>query len=120
MAVDALSPTSIDADGAPRARWYETRAGRLALTLAVLAAVLLVWWGVVKIMKLSALVLPTPYAVAEALVENTLDGSLLKHSGTTLAEIVLGFLLGSALGIVLGTVAALSPLARSMRSRASR
>jgi NitT/TauT family transport system permease protein len=116
MAVETLSAQTDDADAdiVERTRWYATRAGQWALTIAVFVGVLLAWWGVVRVMKLSALVLPTPYAVAEALVENTLDGLLLKHAWTTLAEIVLGFLLGSALGIALGTIAALSPLMRAL------
>ncbi|MEJ0071886.1 MAG: ABC transporter permease subunit [Pseudomonadota bacterium] len=116
MAVVESLPTDTDdeADSIERTPWYGTRSGQMLLTLGVLAGLLLAWWAYVRVTGLSALVLPTPYAVLEALIENTANGLLPQHLWTTLAEIALGFLLGSLLGIALGTLTALSPLMRAL------
>jgi NitT/TauT family transport system permease protein len=94
--------------------WYATRWGRTLLTIAVFIGILFVWWAYVRLRGLSPLVLPTPYAVWDALVENTASGLLVMHMWVTLTEILLGFLLGSVIGIVLGTVTAQSPLMRTI------
>ena len=62
---------------------------------ALLSGLLLGWWLLVRLMDLSPLVLPTPYAVVESLIENTMSGLLLGHMWVTLSEVILGFLLGS-------------------------
>src|ERR1043166_309388 len=99
---------------AARPPWYRTRSGGILLQTLVLAGLLIAWWAYVRAMGLSELVLPTPLSVWHSLVENTLHGLLLGHMWVTLSEIVLGFLLGSALGIFLGTVTAQSPVLRTV------
>lgn len=64
----------------------------IALVLVVLA----LWQGTIWLAGMPHFLLPSPGAVAEALWVNRAE--LLRHSGFTLAEVVLGFLLGSALG----------------------
>nr|WP_275944954.1 ABC transporter permease [Bradyrhizobium sp. dw_411] len=98
----------------PSTPWYSTSLGRSVLALAVFIILLLLWTAYVSIAKLSPLVLPTPYRVWQSLVENTLNGQLPEHSVTTLTEIVLGFLLGSVVGIALGVITARSQLMREM------
>jgi NitT/TauT family transport system permease protein len=94
--------------------WYTTSTGRLLLAILVFAALLVLWTAYVRIVGLSPLVLPTPYAVWQALVENTLNGNLPANTLTTLSEIILGFLLGSLLGIVLGVITSQSELMRAV------
>jgi NitT/TauT family transport system permease protein len=107
--------TAIDGgDTRERAVWYDTHVGQTLLALLVFIAVLTAWWLYVRIMGLSPLVLPTPYQVWDALVENTVSGLLPMHLWVTLSEILLGFLLGSAVGIVLGTITAQSQLMRAL------
>ena len=103
-----------DDEVVPSTPWYSSSLGRGVLAFAVFVVLLLLWTAYVRIAKLSPLVLPTPYAVWQSLVENTLNGQLPEHSVTTLTEIVLGFLLGSLVGIVLGVVTARSQLMREM------
>lgn len=117
--MSAIETTTISTDVDPDeavagVAWYSTGAGRTALTILVFVALLVLWTAYVRIMKLSPLVLPTPYAVWESLVENTLNGHLPQHAWTTLTEIILGFLLGSLLGIVLGIITSQSELMRAM------
>ena len=96
-------PNTADLDEIePTAPWYTTSTGRLLLAILVFVALLVLWTAYVRIVGLSPLVLPTPYAVWQSLVENTLNGSLPANTLTTLSEIILGFLLGSFLGIALG------------------
>jgi NitT/TauT family transport system permease protein len=108
-----LAPVS-EMDAVERPLWYGTKTGQYVLTLTVFAAVLFVWWLIVRVMELSPLVLPTPYAVGESIIENTVSGLLPMHMWVTLSEVLLGFLLGSVIGIVLGTLAAQSPLIRTI------
>lgn len=81
-----------------------------ALIVAVLAAILALWQAVVVIGRFSPLVLPPPVKVAENLALNLANGHLLVHLWVTLQEIVLGFALGSVLGIGIGTLIAHSRL----------
>ena len=82
------------------------------LSLVLLLAVLAAWYGLVQWRRLPPLVLPLPTAVARVLVQNILDGFLWPHLWVTLSEIVLGFVGGSALGVGLGSLVALAPLAQ--------
>jgi len=113
--IEKAALTAVNGDEAVSSTpWYSTSMGRGLLAIAVFVALLLLWTAYVRVAKLSPLVLPTPYAVWQSFVENTLNGQLPAHSLTTLSEIVLGFLLGSVLGIVLGVVTAQSELMRAM------
>jgi NitT/TauT family transport system permease protein len=58
----------------------------------------------------SPLILPTPQAVGQALYDISASGSIIKHLWATLKEIVLGFVLGSVIGLGLGILLARSPL----------
>jgi NitT/TauT family transport system permease protein len=105
-----------DDEDVVRPPWYTTPVGRNSLTILVFIALLALWTAYVRIMGLSSLILPTPYAVWESLVENTMNGLLPMHAWTTLTEIILGFLLGSAVGIALGVITAQSELMRTILS----
>ena len=112
---EAAGATAGEAEGpaAPGARppWYRTPRGEYALVALVFVAFLLLWAGFVKAMGLSNLVLPTPLAVWDALVEGLASGLLWGHLWVTLQEIVLGFLAGSCIGVGIGTLIAHSEIA---------
>jgi NitT/TauT family transport system permease protein len=110
----AAAIVSTESDVSERPVWYLTWLGQSVLTLSVFAAIVFLWGLYVHVMNLSALVLPTPYAVWNSLVENTVSGYLIKHMWVTLSEVLLGFLLGSAIGILLGTITAQSQLMRAI------
>ncbi len=114
--IEKAAPMIVDDEVVPSTPWYSTSLGRGVLAAAVFVAVLVLWTAYVRIAKLSPLVLPTPYAVWQSLIENTVNGQLPEHAVTTLIEIILGFLLGSVVGIVLGVVTAQSELMREMLS----
>jgi NitT/TauT family transport system permease protein len=109
-----LAPVSTEVDAIERPVWYSTRWAQICLTLGVFVGVLFFWWLTVRLLGLSTLVLPTPYEVFDALIEGTVSGVLLMHMWVTLTEVILGFLLGSFIGVALGTIAAQSPLIRTI------
>ena len=113
-AAPEAAPGLPEGAAAPAARppWYRARTGEYGLVVLVFVAFLLVWAGIVEGLGLSSLVLPTPLAVWNALVENLANGLLWGHLWVTLQEIVLGFLAGSCLGVGLGTLVAHSETAR--------
>jgi NitT/TauT family transport system permease protein len=96
----------------PQTPRRQRRGRERLLSLVLLLALLAAWYGLVQWRRLPPLVLPLPTAVARALVQNLLDGFLWPHLWVTLSEILLGFIGGSALGIGLGSLVALAPLAQ--------
>ncbi|PRY25446.1 putative hydroxymethylpyrimidine transport system permease protein [Aliiruegeria haliotis] len=78
--------------------------------LAAAALFLGLWQALVTFAGLPPFILPGPWRVAGALVDNA--GLIAWHAGITLAEVVLGLVLGTALGIATALNLAVSPLAR--------
>ncbi len=77
-----------------------TRLASVSLALALLLA----WeWGA-HALQWSALVLPAPSRVAQAWWQSWANGFFVGHVAQTCLEVVLGWLLGSALGFAAGVV----------------
>ena len=72
--------------------------------------VLLFWEMLVRLTGLPAFILPSPLAVAERFVRALADGSLLRNTGVTLLEIMLGLLSGAFSAILIGYAIAKSRL----------
>src|SRR5262249_19818682 len=77
---------------------------RILLILGVLA----VWELVVRAFAVPAFILPAPSSVFTALYRGIASAIYLDHLWVTLAETLLGFMLGSALAFALGITVALS------------
>lgn len=75
-----------------------------------LAAALLSWWLVSRFAGLPAFILPSPMQVAVRFWKALVDGSLLVDTLTTLMEVLLGLLAGTAGAVVLGYAIARSRL----------
>jgi NitT/TauT family transport system permease protein len=112
MTTAAIAPIETESDDPPV--WYATRLGQALLTITIFVVIIVIWDLYVRLLGLSALVLPSPYQVWLSLVENTLSGRLIDHMWVTLSEVLLGFLLGSVVGVALGTLTAQSPLMRTI------
>jgi len=81
--------------------------GARPLVLVVFVAA---WILYVEIGRLPSYFLPHPFAVAGKFAELALNGTLLKHARATVTEAVLGFALGSAAAICIGTLISRSRL----------
>ena len=77
---------------------------RLLLVLVVLAA----WEGAVRAFKMPAYILPAPSKVCVALYHGIASTLYIRHLWITLIETLLGFVGGSIVALVLGTLIALS------------
>jgi NitT/TauT family transport system permease protein len=80
----------------------------LALRLLLILAFLAVWEGIVVLLAIPAFILPAPSSVFTALYRGFASTLYLDHIWITLAETLLGFLLGSFLAFTFGTAVALS------------
>ena len=77
---------------------------RLVLILGVLA----VWEAVVRLFSIPAFILPAPSSIFLALYRGFASALYIDHMWITLAETLMGFVLGSALAFALGIAVALS------------
>jgi NitT/TauT family transport system permease protein len=85
----------------------------VALSLVVF---LLVWQAVVLIGGYPPFVLPPPVTVAQSFAHAWTDGTMWPHFATTLVEVLLGFVLGSAAAVLAGLLLARSRLAERLLS----
>jgi len=80
------------------------------LTVASTALALLAWELVSRYAGLPAFILPSPARVVSRFWQALTDGSLLLHTGVTLAEVLLGLLSGTLVAVGLGYAVAKSTL----------
>lgn len=78
------------------------------LSLGLLAVALAAWELLIRLRDLPPLVLPGPGLVWREVVQQVAEGAIWAHLGVTLAEVLLGFIGGSALGLALGAAVAFS------------
>src|ERR1035438_699299 len=76
------------------------RIRELAPSLAVIAALIAAWWGLVVVTQ--SAIFPTPWQVATGLYDLVRDGTLFEHIGASLFRVGVGFLLAVAFAIPLG------------------
>ena len=77
----------------------------------LVALVLVIWEFSVRLLEVPAFLLPAPTAVAQAGFDNW--SLLMKHSGVTITETVIGFLLSAIVGLAIALVMVLWPIAGS-------
>ena len=85
--------------------------GNAVLSLVTFIAFVSSWEVVVRAFDVPSIILPPPSAVVEAFWASLRSGELAWHTLVTLFEILAGFALGAASGLLLGFVIALFPLA---------
>ena len=78
------------------------------LRLLLIAVFLAVWEAVVRVFEIPMFILPTPSSVFTALWRGIASSLYVDHVWITLSETLLGFVLGTSLAFVFGTVIALS------------
>jgi len=82
--------------------------GRSVLRALLLVASFAVWEGAVRALRVPVFILPSPSQIGAALYRGAVSGIYLHHLWITLAETLLGFVLGTAIAFVIGTVIAAS------------
>ena len=88
----------------------------LAWVLAAAALFVVAWKAVVVIGGYPPFILPAPEVVAARFVKAWTDGLMTPHTVTTLSEIGLGFVVGSAAAVLAGYLLARSRLAERLLS----
>ncbi|MCW5261372.1 ABC transporter permease [Verminephrobacter eiseniae] len=87
--------------------------------LAVLGALVALWWGASNAGWVSRVFLPTPQAVFASLLEgldlsrDAGNGELIAFTQATVGHMLQGWLLASLFGVLLGTAIGVSPVARA-------
>jgi len=77
-------------------------------------SVLLAWELLARMGVLPPNWLPAPTVVGKTIYQLAVAGDLLKHVGTTIARVAVGFLLGASAGTLLGGVTGYLPVARKL------
>lgn len=89
------------------------RPAAVVSSLAVLAALLALWWFASHGQWVSKVFLPTPEGTWASLWEGLVRGDLLAFTGGTVARMVQGWLLACATGVALGAAIGVSAQARA-------
>jgi NitT/TauT family transport system permease protein len=72
--------------------------------------IIIIWWLAVASGRWSPVILPSPASVADYLWSSTLDGSLLDATIVTVRRLLVGYLIGVAIGLPIGLLASRSQL----------
>jgi sulfonate transport system permease protein len=87
------------------------------LSWLVPALALVLWEVAARIGLISPQVLPAPSNVAETALDLARNGELFVHLGVSLLRAAAGFVIGGAIGLVLGIAVGFSPLAQALFDR---
>jgi NitT/TauT family transport system permease protein len=84
--------------------------GNVLLSTVTFCVFVLGWEAIVRGFEIPKIVLPPPSAIVVAFWESIREGELHWHLAVTVYEVLAGFVVGSAGGLILGFLIALSPL----------
>lgn len=84
--------------------------GTSGIVLSILLLVLLIsgWEAFIRLARVPSYLFPSPTGIAFSLWRGLSSGVYLVHARVTLGEVVAGFLIGSSVGFLLGTIIALN------------
>lgn len=85
----------------------------LILSLGLLVVLIALWWLASHAQWVSKVFLPTPESTLSSLADGLTQGDLVKYTRDTILRMIAGWLLASAIGLVLGVMLGLSPALRS-------
>ncbi|RYF52561.1 MAG: ABC transporter permease subunit [Comamonadaceae bacterium] len=90
-----------------------TRGRALLESVAMLVALLALWWVASHAKWLSPVFVPTPEGMLDSLREGLVDGELAAQTGATVLRMLLGWGLACAAGVALGALIGISAAARA-------
>jgi len=90
--------------------FYSKPWGRRGLVIGFFFLVMFSWEGVIRLFSVSPLIFPGPVSVLRALQQGLWSGEMLSHLWVTLYEILVGFGIGAATGLLLGAAIGQSKL----------
>lgn len=85
-------------------------------TLWSIVFLLIAWYAIVLLGNIQPFILPLPHQVLEEMWVMTVDGRLPRHTLFTMAEVILGLIIGIAVAVPLAYLLAKSPLAERLIS----
>jgi NitT/TauT family transport system permease protein len=91
-------------------RFSEALSSHKLQSLVLALATLGTWEAICRLLAISPLVLPTPSSVIVKLTDLIVSGMIWPHLWATLIEVVAGFVLGVAAGLVVGAMVSLIPI----------
>ena len=83
---------------------------RLVVATAFFAALITIWQLMVMIGRWSPMLLPSPLSVAEYLWGALIDGTLVEAAAVTVRRLLVGYVIGVAIGLPLGLLTSTSQL----------
>jgi len=92
------------------------RVNRFGLIILSIVLAILIWSLVARLGDFPAFILPMPLLVWQRFIEVLVDGSLLRHTFSTLSEVLLGLMLGVCVATTLGYLLAKSPVMERLLS----
>jgi NitT/TauT family transport system permease protein len=78
------------------------------------AAIIAIWQAAISLGWIDPVFLPSPLAIIDALWQLTVSGDLWRHLSISLIRIGSGWVIGSALGVVLGVLMGLTSMGRAI------
>ena len=78
------------------------------------AAIIAIWQAAISLGWIDPVFLPSPLAIVDALWQLTVSGDLWRHLSISLIRIGSGWVIGSALGVVLGVLMGLTSMGRAI------
>ena len=92
------------------------RVSRFGLVLLSIILAIIIWSLAARLGNFPAFILPMPLLVWQRFIEVLLDGSLPRHTLSTLGEVLLGLMLGVSVATTLGYLLAKSPVMERLLS----
>jgi sulfonate transport system permease protein len=95
-------------------KWFKNKRVQQLMPWVVPVLLIVIWQLLVQVGWLSTRVLPAPTGVVEALIKLTMSGEIFRHIGVSTWRAFLGFVVGGGIGLVLGLLNGIFPIAEKL------
>jgi sulfonate transport system permease protein len=95
-------------------KWLKNKRVQQLIPWVVPVLLIVIWQLLVQVGWLSSRVLPAPTGVVEALIKLTMSGEIFRHIGVSTWRAFLGFVVGGGIGLVLGLLNGIFPIAEKL------